>query len=202
MNLKIHTFLPGEPLPENLVLPVQSHSPNIVKIETGAEAITNTDGLWTESKDFLLGVKTADCAPICMWDDKKFGIVHAGWRGTVNGAIENLLKNFTNESGLYEVRTRVPKIWIGPILPRFEIQPDDCYKQIHHKFGDQFFSEVDLESRSTLMFEFKKCLQFMLPQAQFDSRSTSDDLSLASWRRDKAFPKGQNVTVIGPTNIF
>jgi len=204
-NIYCKTFTPLEPLPKEIILPVQSHSPNIVKIETGLELVTNTDGLWTESKDFLLGVKTADCAPICLWDDEKFGIVHAGWRGTVNGAIENILLNF--ETGLQILpknrdRSQNFKIWIGPILPRFEIQKDDCYQQIHHKFGDRFFSKVDLESRSTLIFEFKQCLQFMLPQAQFDPRSTLEDSTLASWRRDKHFENGQNVTVIGPANRF
>lgn len=205
-NIYCKTFTPLEPLPKEIILPVQSHSPNIVKIETGLELVTNTDGLWTESKDFLLGVKTADCAPICLWDDEKFGIVHAGWRGTVNGAIENLLQIFTNESGPCKVRTQGLNVWIGPILPRFEIQKNACYQQIHHKFGDRFFSEVfskvDLGSRSTLIFEFKQCLQFMLPQAKFDPRSTLEDPTLASWRRDKHFENGQNVTVIGPANRF
>ncbi len=240
-EIKIQTFRPGDALPKNLILPQQSHSANVVKIETGFEDLTNCDGLWTQNKKFLIGVKTADCAPICIWSNEQFGIVHAGWRGVVNGVIENLLTAFEFEPSSNLVRTQNPetglqfnssqssptslenrdrsrdfKIWIGPILPRFEIQRDECYEQIKTKFGDEFFNEIKVDlkmqkahsnkkkskSRSTLIFEFKKCLQFLLPQAEFDSRSTFTDKNLASWRRDKHFNKGQNITVIGSASHF
>jgi copper oxidase (laccase) domain-containing protein len=196
-EIKIYTFEPGAELPAKVITPQQRHSAHIVKIETGLENLNDCDGLWTKKSKLLLGVKTADCAPICIWNDTQFGIVHAGWRGTVNGAIENLRLNF--ETGL-EFGDRSPnfKIWVGPILPRFEIQKDNCYDQLKTKFGSQFFTKTE----DKIYFEFKKCLQFLLPTALFDSRSTFDDLSLASWRRDKAFPKGQNTTVIGFSKQF
>jgi copper oxidase (laccase) domain-containing protein len=196
-EIKIHTFRPNETVPLNLILPQQSHSPKVVKIETGLEDLKDCDGLWTDNSAVLLGVKTADCAAICIWNDTQFGMVHAGWRGVVNGAVENLLSKF--ETGL-EFGDRSPNlnVWVGPLLPRFEIQKDDCYEQIKQKFGERFFSV----EKNQLYFEFKKCLQSMLPEAQFDERSTFTDLSLASWRRDKAFPKGQNKTVIGFSSRF
>lgn len=225
-EIKIETFKPSEILPDNVILPQQTHGANIIRFETGLENLNNCDGLWTKRNDLLLGVKTADCAPICVWNQSQFGVVHAGWRGTVNGVIENMLKVFEFELSSNSSRDAVQnhpgmEIWIGPILPRFEIQIDDCYQKIYNKFGDRFFTEikVDLEiqnqvntpinshpdslkPRSTLIFEFKKCLQFMLPEAKFDTRSTFRDRTLSSWRRDKHFENGQNVTVIGPAHLF
>jgi|GEM_PF-2178242 len=191
MNIKTLTFLPGQDLPNVLITPQQSHSANIIEVITGEENLINCDGLWSANSHFLLGVKTADCAPICMWNGEKFGIVHAGWRGTVNGSVEGLLEVFKDSTNL--------NIWVGPILPKFEIKKDDCYDQIHHKFGEQFFTVLD----DKIEFEFKKCLQHLLPpQTIFDGRSTFDDPSLSSWRRDKHFNNGQNVTVIGSSNLF
>lgn len=206
--IQTHTFLPVKDLPKNIIFPQQSHGNRVVKIVTGEEDLSACDGLWTTNPDFLLGVKTADCAPICVWNQNQFGVLHTGWRGTVNGAIENLLAQF--ETGRQTSPNRRDrslnfKIWVGPILPRFEIQKDNCYQQIYDKFGDRFFTKPPSSSPQRgegLQFEFKKCLQFMLPQAQFDPRSTLEDSTLASWRRDKAFPNGQNSTVIGPTNLF
>jgi len=196
-EIKIQTFLPGQTLPKNLMLPQQSHSANIFEIKTGFEDLTNCDGLWTQNPKLLLGVKTADCAPICVWNKNCFGIVHAGWRGVVNGAVENLLLNF--ETGLkFGDRSPNLNIWIGPILPRFKIQKDECYDLIFKKFGDQFFTLTD----NMIFFEFKDCLRFMLPEAEFDERSTYVHLNLASWRRDKSFPNGQNTTVIGFSNAY
>ena len=206
-EIKIQTFKPSEVLPNKVILPQQTHGAKVVKIQTGLENLESCDGMWSESENFLLGVKTADCAPICLWNDTQFGILHAGWRGTVNGAIENMLQAFEFELGSNSPsrpsRDGVQNypgmaIWVGPLLPRFEIQKDRCFQQIHTKFGDRFFTK----NNGKIMFEFKHCLQFLLPNAQFDTRSTSEDSTLASWRRDKRFPKGQNVTVIGPSQFF
>lgn len=199
MNTRTHTFLPGQVLPAALITPKQSHSANIVQIKTGQEDLTDCDGIWSTNPKFILGVRTADCAPICLWDNEKFGIVHAGWRGTINGAVENLLSQFELSSNL--------NVWIGPILPRFEIQKDDCYDLISAKFGDQFFTHQPSPSPSQregrIIFEFKECLRHLLPsQAVFDERSTFESKDLASWRRDKHFNNGQNVSVIGSSHLF
>ena len=51
------------------------------------------DGLVTKKKDVLLGILTADCAPILMADIKVgvIGACHAGWKGAASGIIENTL---------------------------------------------------------------------------------------------------------------
>lgn len=225
LNLNCQTFSPAEKLPQNLILPHQNHGCRVVEIITGKEDLTNCDGLWTQNVQFVLGVKTADCASICFWHETRFGILHAGWRGLVNGAVENMLQVFNAESETVNFPSSRDgfayhpgmKIWVGPLLPQFEIQKDECYDLIKAKFGHQFFSKikVDLETNYSsqclkktntkliLMFEFKSCLQFLLPSlTQFDERSTFEDLNLASWRRDKAFPKGQNTIVIGSNIIL
>ena len=176
------TFIPGELLPSNLVLPRQSHSARLVEIVTGNEDLNDCDGVWSRNSHFNLGVKTADCAPICFWNDTQFGVIHAGWRGTVNGIIENMLAITESDT----------QFWIGPILPQFEIQKDACYEQIHTKFGSQFF----IVNKDQILFNFKACLSHLLPSAQFDPRVTAEDLTLSSWRRDKHFENGQNTTII------
>ena len=208
-KINIKTYLPGESLPANLTLPQQTHSNRIVEIITGEEDLSDCDGLWTRLysspckgrldgvMNFPLGVKTADCAAITFYDQEKYGIIHAGWRGLCNGVIENMLAIFDN-----------PKIWISPILSQFEIKQDFCYDQLQAKFGDQFFNykSVPLEkgeaggSTEVIIFDFQAALKSLLPTAEFDSRNTTQDLTLASWRRDKHFDNGQNVTVISSTS--
>jgi len=107
----------------NVTLPRQTHSSNIVEIKTGNENLQNCDGIFTSNKNnFSLGIQTADCAAICFYDDKKYGIIHVGWRGLVDGIIEKMLDNFVN-----------PKIFVSPVLNEFKIQKDDCYKRIKNK---------------------------------------------------------------------
>ena len=48
----------------------------------------------TNRKDILLGILTADCAPIIILGNKYFGIIHAGWKGAFSGIIENTISKF------------------------------------------------------------------------------------------------------------
>ena len=55
-----------------------------------------SDALVTKMKDFGLGVVTADCVPIILYDIKNqiIGCIHAGWKGASAGIIENTIKKF------------------------------------------------------------------------------------------------------------
>jgi copper oxidase (laccase) domain-containing protein len=220
MNKKIiqKTITPSQEIPLGALFPNQTHGTRIVEIVTGTEDLTACDGIWTRDSQFLLGVQTADCAPICFQDSEKFGIVHAGWRGLCDGIIEKMLEIFQHsafqspdgslESGLYKdisyfspdslVQTqKMPQIFVGPILSQFEIQKDFCYDQIEQKFSTKFFSK----EKEKLIFDFQSALQSVLPpQTKFDPRSTFDTPELASWRRDRN--AARNKTLIGDFERF
>ena len=68
----------------------QKHTNNVVesKLLTNASA----DGVYSSSSNDILTIKTADCFPIFLYDGKTAGLIHAGWRGCVNGIIENFFK--------------------------------------------------------------------------------------------------------------
>ncbi len=195
--MKIKTYRPHEKWPDSVVLPTQTHGNNIVEIITGQEHLSDCDGIWTcistmgekKRRTFQLGIKTADCAPICFWEEERYGILHAGWRGLCNGIIEKMLSKFEK-----------PNVWVGPILPQFEIQKDFCYDQIYTKFGDRFFTSSrnspfpQRRGDKRILFDFKSALALILPMAKFDNRSTYEKKDLASWRRDQ--DKRRNLTII------
>lgn len=187
----IKTFGPDEVTPEGIILPVQTHGSNIMEIVAGDEGLSDCDGIWTQRNstpsnssspggEMRLGVKTADCAPICFWEDGRYGVMHTGWRGLCNGIIPKMMTNFEN-----------PQIWVGPILPTFEIKKDFCYELLYEQFGDPFFIKIDSDK---YIFDFKGALQSLFPMAEFDSRSTFETPNLASWRRDQN--DARNITVI------
>ena len=177
----IKTFLPEEAVPSGIILPHQVHGSRIVEIVTGHENLESCDGIWTSDYHFMLGIQTADCAPIAAWDDARFGIFHVGWRGLVNGMCENILKNFPEKSSHF---------FIGPILPVFEIQRDFCFSEISKKFGERFFTFEN----EKIFFHFQDALFSFFPHAECDERSTEDTANLASWRRDHN--ERRNITII------
>ncbi len=175
----------------DVILPMQTHSSNIIEIKTGNEDFQNCDGVITSNKNnFSLCVQTADCAAICFYDNKNYGIIHAGWRGLVEGIIEKMLKNFVN-----------PKIFISPVLNKFEIQKDSCYEQIENKFGKKYFYIKNENNENIIIFEFLEALKLVLPKNSiFDPRDTFKNTNLASWRRDAN--NKRNYTVIYAQNHF
>lgn len=188
--MNIQTFAPEQlPLTFDYITPKQTHSATLIEIKTGQEDLDQCDGIWSRNRQFCLGVKTADCAPITFHNDQIFGVIHAGWRGCINGIIEEMMTLIEQESELGST-----KFNIGPILPQFEIQKDHCYQKIQHKFGEKYF----ISQNGTILFNFKKCLESLVPNAQFDPRSTGENPDLASWRRDQN--QKRNLTLINIPN--
>ena len=176
----IKTYGPAEAVPVGITMPRQVHGVRIVEIVTGTEDLTECDGLWTCRPDVLLGVQTADCAAVALWDRMRVGIMHIGWRGLVADGLDRMRDVFDRAC-----------VWIGPLLPAFKIQRDFCHEAVVRRFGHEFIEECD----GALVFQFRSALRAVAPEAVFDPRSTADTPHLASWRRDQS--AARNITVIG-----
>ena len=75
-----------------LILMNQTHSNRVVEVKkNNYKKRINSDAIVTRMPGFALGVVTADCVPIMIYDinNKVIGCIHAGWRGAVSGIIEN-----------------------------------------------------------------------------------------------------------------
>ncbi|MEO0225492.1 MAG: polyphenol oxidase family protein, partial [candidate division WOR-3 bacterium] len=70
----------------------QIHSDRVVDID--CERTTVGDGLVTSRRDIFIGLKVADCLPIYFIAKDRIGIVHAGWKGTLNKIALKMLDKF------------------------------------------------------------------------------------------------------------
>ena len=178
---------------DNVIIPNQTHSNNIIEIITWKEDLTDCDGIFTSRKNnFKLWIRTADCSAIVFYDEKNYWVIHAGWRGWVNWIIEKMLEKFEN-----------PEIFVAPFLKSFEIQKDFCYDLIYEKFWDKYFEEESRDVASLhlyskenkIIFNFGKTLKSILWEwAVFDKRDTLEDSDFFSYRRNKT--KKRNYTII------
>jgi len=78
----------GEDLPFPVIQVHQVHGCEVAVINdpsTGREELEGYDALVTDMKDCAIGVRTADCVPVLLYDPcrKAVAAVHAGWRGTL-----------------------------------------------------------------------------------------------------------------------
>ena len=137
-----------------IIIPNQIHS-NIVKdiIQNKVE-LFNADSIVTERDDILLGILTADCAPIIVLGRKKFGIAHVGWRGLLNGIIENTLENMI----LSGEKIDDISIFVGPHLTKysFKVQADFIQKL---KTKVQDFDKYIINLNSRTFFDFSGLIE-------------------------------------------
>ena len=75
-----------------LFLMHQTHSNKVLFIKDKNKKI-NSDAIITNIKGFALGVVTADCVPILLYDlnNKVIGCVHAGWKGAFKDIIKKTI---------------------------------------------------------------------------------------------------------------
>jgi polyphenol oxidase len=69
----------------------QVHSPTCITVETPYDAANRpeADALVTATPGIILGILTADCVPVLLYDPvvKVIGAAHAGWKGALSGVI-------------------------------------------------------------------------------------------------------------------
>tara|TARA_Y100001935_G_scaffold232463_1_gene214183 strand:- start:928 stop:1698 length:771 start_codon:yes stop_codon:yes gene_type:complete len=110
---------------KKLKLIKQIHS-NKIKIvnQNNFKTLFSGDGLVTNDKDIALGVLTADCMPIFLFDKHKKYIccLHSGWKGA--------LKNIVNKSIIFFNKNKIKNndliAVMGPCISytRFEVDKD------------------------------------------------------------------------------
>ncbi len=131
--------------PADMCLIIQGVTDRAVYVDEPSKYKITADGMVTKKSGLLLGIKTADCAPVLFADyqNKVIGAAHAGWRGAYKGVIENTLRlMLENGAELKNICAA-----IGPCIQRqsFEVQSDmkDIFLQLSSQNGQYFTTGKD-----------------------------------------------------------
>ncbi|OMQ24422.1 peptidoglycan editing factor PgeF [Serratia oryzae] len=96
-------LLPELLLPYHATLPEkkQVHGIRIVDVHHPAQTCGEADGFFTREPGILISVLTADCLPVIFSrnDGKAIAAVHAGWRGLLDGILEQMAQHINREDG-------------------------------------------------------------------------------------------------------
>ncbi len=109
-----------------LVTVYQVHSPDAVLVERpwARGDAPKADGMASRTPGMVLGILTADCAPVLLADAEGgvIGAAHAGWRGARYGILEATVSAM---EGLGADRKRIAAA-IGPCIhqPSYEVGPE------------------------------------------------------------------------------
>ena len=82
-----------------IMIPRQTHSTNVCWVDTFGE-VADTDAVITDKAGLCIAVKTADCIPVLLFDQRqhRIGAIHAGWRGTVGRIVEKTLQQMQSRA--------------------------------------------------------------------------------------------------------
>jgi len=113
-----------------IVMPHQTHGKKVFRVDVPpTETIEGVDAVMTDVKGLCVGVSTADCIPILLYDAQHHavGAVHAGWRGTVQRIVQETVQAMQDA---YGSQASQMKAVIGPgiSLEHFEVG-DEVYEQ-------------------------------------------------------------------------
>ena len=127
----------------NLILMHQTHSNKVIEIDKKfLKKKINSDSIITKSTGIALGVVTADCVPILLFDykNKIIGSIHAGWRGAFSGILENTVSKIRDINSNNEIYAS-----IGP-----------CIGSKNYEVDLKFFKKFLLKSKKNKRYFSKK----------------------------------------------
>ena len=140
---------------KKLSLMYQTHSNKVIIInkKNNNSKRFYSDALITKMTGMALGVVTADCVPIILYDVKNqiIGCIHAGWKGASSGIIENTIKKFRKLNSKNKIFASV-----GPCIGKKSYEVDiNFYKKFMSKSkkNDIYFSKKNNEKK---LFNLRK----------------------------------------------
>ncbi len=127
----------------NLVLMHQTHSSKVLKInKNNFKKKIYSDAMISQEKGLALGVVTADCVPILIYDKKNkiIGCIHAGWRGAFSEIIKKTIleiKKINKKNRIYAS--------VGP-----------CIGKKNYEVDKKFFNKFLKKSKKNKKYFLKK----------------------------------------------
>ena len=169
-----------------LILMHQTHSNKVVEIKkNNYKKKIIADAMITKMKGFALGVVTADCVPIVLYDTKNeiVGCIHAGWKGAFFGVIKNTIskiKKISSNNKIYAC--------VGPCIGKKNYEVDqNFYKKfmVKSKNNKIYFSH---RNKTKKLFNIRKFVTNELVKAnikvdQVDLDTFVEKSNFFSYRR-------------------
>lgn len=140
-------------IPTNhLVMPHQIHKTKTAVIthdfmnyssEQQADYLEGIDAIMTDLRGIAIGVSTADCVPILIYDTRHHvaAAIHAGWRGTVQRIAEMAIEEMGR---VYDTKGSDCKAVIGPSISRENFEVGD---EVYETFRAEGFNTEQIYSK-------------------------------------------------------
>ena len=154
----------------------QIHSAICTFIDAPQDKIPQGDALVTDKPNIVLGILTADCAPVLFTGVKDngealIGAAHAGWKGALGGVLQATVKVMLEHGAILETIQAI----VGPTITKASYEVSKGFESPFLEEGKeaiQFFSEGRAEDK--LFFDLPGFNAFQLQKTGVKNIILSD----------------------------
>lgn len=165
---------------ENIIMPHQTHDTNALHITDDfislpssekAQLLEGVDALLTRKRSICIGVSTADCIPVIIYDPEHHAAaaIHAGWRGTVERITNKVVGIMINT---FRSRPGILKAVIGPGISADAFEVGD---EVYDRFAAAGFNMEAISLRKEKWhIDLPKCNFLQLTDAGLEADNITD----------------------------
>lgn len=139
---------------QNFALLNQGVSNKVFYIDKPTFLEFDGDGMVTDKPNIILGLRTADCAPVLLEDKEKgvIGAAHAGWRGAFKGVIENTIDLMLQKGAK---RQNIAAA-VGPCIAQESYEVDDSFYEVFLQKKEEYRSYFLTKNKGHYLFDLEK----------------------------------------------
>ena len=147
---------------DRLILPHQVHQTEIVAVDEAfldlstserKARLEGVDALMTDIAGVCIGVSTADCIPVLLYDSTHHVscAIHAGWRGTVKRIVEKAVATMTS---VYGSR---PTDILAQIGPGIHLDSFEVGDEVYEAFANEGFAMIAVRMGQKWHIDLPEC---------------------------------------------
>ncbi|GAB6009630.1 peptidoglycan editing factor PgeF [Dysgonomonas reticulitermitis] len=178
---------------QDLYIPYQTHGDKICVLDSDFMVLSDNDkylslngvdALITDQKNICIGVTTADCVPVLIYDPAKnvLATIHAGWKGTVAKIVEKTVAKMADAFGC---DPQDMYAGIAPCISQkcFEVgeEVDDVFKEAGFHMNDIAYhnsgtgkTHIDLRQANKILLNNAGVLSHHIETSDLCTYSDSD----------------------------
>ena len=148
---------------KKLILITQTHSSKVIRItKNNLDNNIKADGVITSLNNIVLGILTADCAPVIIYDDKNKFVcnLHSGWKGSLNNISQTAIKLFDK----YQIKRKNLTAIVGPCLGVKNYEVDKNFQRMFIKKNIKYTKFFRYKNKKKSYFNLRALINYQLSE--------------------------------------